>query len=327
MAARGRGRPGLRRPTARSPGSSPSGPSSCSTPAPALPLLGEDRPPLRRVAVVGPCADDPRTLHGLLRLPQPRPAPASRPRAGHRGPDRRSTRCATSCRAWTSSPSRAARSRGEDRSGFAAARRRRPRRPTCASPSSATSPACSATAPPARAATPRTSGCPGVQADLLDELLGTGTPVVVVVVSGRPYALGDVHGRAAGLVQAFMPGEEGGAAIAGVLSPGGSQPGGKLPVQIPRHAGGQPGTYLQPPLGGPESAGISSLDADAAVPVRLRRLVHHLRGRRPAAQRAPRSPPTGSSPCPCGCATPASGPATRSSSSTCTTSWPGRRGR
>jgi len=32
-------------------------------------------------------------------------------------------------------------------------------------------------------------------------------------------------------------------------------------VQIPRHAGGQPSTYLQPPLGGAESAGISTLDA------------------------------------------------------------------
>jgi hypothetical protein len=101
---------------------------------------------------------------------------------------------------------------------------------------------------------------PGVQSELLDRLLDTGTPVVVVVVSGRPYALGDFVGRAAGLVQAFMPGEEGGAAIAGVLS-GRLVPSGKLPVQIPRHAGGQPNTYLQPALGSVESAGISDLDA------------------------------------------------------------------
>ena len=99
---------------------------------------------------------------------------------------------------------------------------------------------------------------PGVQADLLQALLETGTPVVVVVVSGRPYALGEVHGRAAGLIQAFMPGEEGGSAIAGVLS-GRVQPGAKLPVQIPRHAGGQPGTYLQPALGA-ENSGVSNLD-------------------------------------------------------------------
>jgi hypothetical protein len=105
---------------------------------------------------------------------------------------------------------------------------------------------------------------PGVQADLVDELLDTGTPVVVVVLSGRPYALGEVHGRAAGLVQAFMPGEEAGSAIAGVLS-GRINPGGKLPVQIPRTPGGQPSTYLQPPLG-VENAGISTLDSTPLFP-------------------------------------------------------------
>ncbi len=106
---------------------------------------------------------------------------------------------------------------------------------------------------------------PGVQADLVEALLDSGTPVVVVVVSGRPYALGAAAGRAAALVQAFMPGEEGGAAIAGVLS-GRVNPTGKLPVQIPRQPGGQPHTYLQPPLGGAESAGISSLDSTPQFP-------------------------------------------------------------
>ena len=79
------------------------------------------------------------------------------------------------------------------------------------------------------------------------------------MVSGRPYALGAVAPRAAGLVQAFFPGEEGGPAIAGVLS-GRLCPSGKLPVQVPRDPGGSPGTYLQPPLGSASSAGISSLD-------------------------------------------------------------------
>jgi hypothetical protein len=80
-----------------------------------------------------------------------------------------------------------------------------------------------------------------------------------VVLSGRPYALGDIADRVAGLVQAFIPGQEGAAAIAGVLS-GRIVPSGKLPVQIPRHVGGQPGTYLQPALGSVESAGISGLE-------------------------------------------------------------------
>jgi beta-glucosidase-like glycosyl hydrolase len=101
---------------------------------------------------------------------------------------------------------------------------------------------------------------PGVQGELVSALLASGTPVVVVVTSGRPYALGDYAGAAA-LVQAFMPGEEGGPAIAGVLS-GRVNPTGKLPVQVPRLAGGQPGTYLQPPLGA-YTKGTSTLDPTA----------------------------------------------------------------
>ncbi|MFD4879896.1 glycoside hydrolase family 3 N-terminal domain-containing protein [Streptomyces sp. NPDC058420] len=105
---------------------------------------------------------------------------------------------------------------------------------------------------------------PGVQDELVEALLETGTPVVLVVVSGRPYALGPYEGRVAAAVQAFFPGEEGGPALAGVLS-GRVNPSGKLPVQIPRTRGGQPGTYLAPPLGG-NSEGISNLDPTPAFP-------------------------------------------------------------
>src|SRR4029453_2267270 len=59
---------------------------------------------------------------------------------------------------------------------------------------------------------------PGVQAELLEQVLATGTPVVLVLLAGRPYALGAFTDRLAGAVQAFFPGEEGGPAVAGVLS-------------------------------------------------------------------------------------------------------------
>ncbi len=85
---------------------------------------------------------------------------------------------------------------------------------------------------------------PGVQERLLDVLAETGIPVVAVLVTGRPYALGAVAGRLAAVVQTFFPGEEGGPAIAGVLT-GRVTPSGKLPAEIPRDPGGQPSTYLR----------------------------------------------------------------------------------
>ncbi|OKJ13560.1 glycoside hydrolase family 3 N-terminal domain-containing protein [Kitasatospora sp. CB01950] len=98
---------------------------------------------------------------------------------------------------------------------------------------------------------------PGVQGELIDALLGTGTPVVLVLLTGRPYALGRWDGRCAAAVQAFFPGEEGGPALAAVLA-GAADPSGRLPVSIPREPGGQPWTYLQPPLG--LANGVSNLD-------------------------------------------------------------------
>ncbi|MBT2421353.1 glycoside hydrolase family 3 C-terminal domain-containing protein [Streptomyces sp. ISL-22] len=98
---------------------------------------------------------------------------------------------------------------------------------------------------------------PGAQGELLDALVATGVPVVLVLLTGRPYALGRWHGRLAAVVQAFFPGEEGGPAVAGVLS-GRVNPSGRLPVSVPWVPGGQPWTYLQPPLG--LAGEVSNLD-------------------------------------------------------------------
>ncbi|MEV0389274.1 glycoside hydrolase family 3 N-terminal domain-containing protein [Nonomuraea sp. NPDC050643] len=228
----------------------------------ALPLLGEGRAAPRRVAVVGPAAHDPRTFMGCYAFPNhvlPRhpglglgveaPTVLDALRAELPGAEIRYER---GCEV-----------RGDDRSGFAAAVAAARQADVCVA----------VVGDLAGLFGQGTSGegcdaedlrLPGAQAGLLAELAATGTPVVVVVVSGRPYALGEVHAGAAALVQAFMPGEEGGAAIAGVLS-GRVQPAGRLPVQIPRGPGGQPGTYLQPPLGA-DSHGISNLDPTPLFP-------------------------------------------------------------
>src|SRR6185437_11923667 len=47
---------------------------------------------------------------------------------------------------------------------------------------------------------------PGVQADLVKAILQTGTPVVLVLIAGRPYALGEFSDQAAAIVQSFFPG-------------------------------------------------------------------------------------------------------------------------
>lgn len=103
---------------------------------------------------------------------------------------------------------------------------------------------------------------PGGQHDLITAVLATGVPTVLVVSSGRPYALG-AYEAAGAIVQAFFPGAEGAAAIAGVLS-GRVEPTGRLPVQIPRDPGAA-NTYLQPSLGR-HNGGITALDPTPLYP-------------------------------------------------------------
>jgi beta-xylosidase len=85
---------------------------------------------------------------------------------------------------------------------------------------------------------------PGVQQELLDAVLATGVPVVLVLITGRPYSIGTAAGRLAAAIQSFFPGQEGMGAIARVLS-GRVTPSGKLPIEIPASSGAQPAPYLR----------------------------------------------------------------------------------
>ncbi|MFH8974687.1 glycoside hydrolase family 3 N-terminal domain-containing protein [Streptomyces sp. NPDC017890] len=102
---------------------------------------------------------------------------------------------------------------------------------------------------------------PGAQQQLLDALLDTRKPVVTVLLAGRPYALGRAVAESAAIVQSFFPGEEGTAAIAGVLS-GRISPTGRLPVSVPRGAGTQPATYLGARLA--QASEVSNIDPTPA---------------------------------------------------------------
>ncbi|TQM65249.1 beta-glucosidase-like glycosyl hydrolase [Klugiella xanthotipulae] len=102
---------------------------------------------------------------------------------------------------------------------------------------------------------------PGAQQMLVDAILDTGTPTSLVLLAGRPYFLGSAPQRAGAIVAAFFAGEEGTGAIAGVLS-GRVNPSGRLPVSVPAHAGAQPSTYLAAPLG--QRSGVSNIDPTPA---------------------------------------------------------------
>jgi beta-glucosidase len=90
---------------------------------------------------------------------------------------------------------------------------------------------------------------PGVQEELVHAVAATGTPIVLVLLAGRPIGSPAVHEAASAVLMAWLPGEQGGDAIVDVLV-GATNPGGKLPVTYPRSSGQIPIFYAHKVSGG-----------------------------------------------------------------------------
>ncbi len=82
----------------------------------------------------------------------------------------------------------------------------------------------------------------GHQEDLVKAIQATGTPVVLVLVNGRPLAIPWEAEHVPGIVEAWEPGERGGEAVADVLF-GDYNPSGRLPITVPRDSGQLPVYY------------------------------------------------------------------------------------
>lgn len=90
---------------------------------------------------------------------------------------------------------------------------------------------------------------PGLQERLLLELAKTHKPIVLVLLTGRPYALGSVEDKVNAILEAWLPAEAGGQAIVDVLL-GRVNPSGRLPISFPRSAGQIPVFHYVKPSGG-----------------------------------------------------------------------------
>ena len=86
----------------------------------------------------------------------------------------------------------------------------------------------------------------GMQEELVEAVAVTGTPTVVVLVNGRPLSVRWIAEHVPAVVEAWLPGEQGGSAVADVLF-GDVNPSGRLAITVPRHSGQLPVFYNYKP--------------------------------------------------------------------------------
>ena len=110
-------------------------------------------------------------------------------------------------------------------------------------------------------------GLPGIQEKLVRKIFELGKTMIVVLINGRPLSSLWIKQNIDSILEAWLPGEEGAQAIANVLF-GKYNPGGKLPVTIPRNVGQIPLYYNNKPSEVKSSYNYSDKDTlDATVPL------------------------------------------------------------
>jgi beta-glucosidase len=108
-----------------------------------------------------------------------------------------------------------------------------------------------------------TLGFTGAQEQLLEAVVATGKPVILVVLAGRPLELKWAAAHVPAILEGWSPGIEAGHALADVLF-GDVDPSGKLPASLPRAVGQEPLYYAQLPTGRPAHGDLSHFPRDAA---------------------------------------------------------------
>jgi beta-glucosidase len=105
-------------------------------------------------------------------------------------------------------------------------------------------------------------GFTGNQEKLLESVVATGKPVILVVLAGRPLELKWAAEHVPAILEAWSPGIEAGPAVADVLF-GDRNPSGKLPASFPRAVGQEPLYYAQLPTGRPAHGDLSHMPANS----------------------------------------------------------------